>query len=227
MNIVISIGGSILVPEEVDMSYAKYLSETINQLSEDHKISIVTGGGRLARKYIGNARKFGASEITCDLIGITATRLNASLLSAIIGPKATCEPPKDFIGALKALVAGKVVVMGGTHPAHSTDAVAALLAEYVSADLLINASNVDGIYDRNPKVHSDAVLCPKMSIESVLDMVSSYPAGAGEYELVDILAAKIIQRSKIRTILLNGRKLDNMRKAIDGGEFVGTLIEGD
>jgi uridylate kinase len=227
MKIVISVGGSILVPDEVDLSYAKYMGALVNELSVKHQVAIVTGGGRLARKYIEAARKFGASEIYCDLIGIKATRLNASLLAAIIGKKALVEPPTEFSQAAEALSFGKIVVMGGTHPAHSTDAVAALLAEYVRADILINASNVAGIFDKDPKKHKDAKMHKKISVADLVDMVKSYPSGAGQYELVDILAAKIIQRSKIKTIFLNGRDLDNMKNAIDGKKFVGTIIESD
>jgi len=115
--------------------------------------------------------------------------------------------------------------MGGTHPGHSTDAVSALLAEYINANLLINATDVDGIYDRDPQKHRDARMYKKLSVEQLVDMVKSYPLGAGEYELIDILAAKIIQRSKIRTIFLNGRDLKNMRNAIEGKKFIGTVIE--
>jgi uridylate kinase len=225
MKIVISVGGSVLVPDEVDLSYAKYLGELVNALSVKHQVALVTGGGRLARKYIEAARKFGASEIYCDLIGIKATRLNASLLAAIIGKKALVEPPTDFKEAAEALSFGKIVVMGGTHPAHSTDAVAALLAEYIQAGLLINASNVAGIFDKDPKKHKDAKMLKTIGIEELVEMVKSYPTGAGQYELVDILAAKIIQRSKIKTIFLNGRDLDNMRNAIEGKKFTGTIIE--
>lgn len=225
MKIVISIGGSVLVPEEIDLSYAKYLGELVKHLSVKHQLALVTGGGRLARKYIETARKFGAAEISCDLIGITATALNARLLSAILGKKATIEPPTTFKEALDEMSFGKIVVMGGTYPAHSTDAVAALLAEYIGANLLINASNVDGIYDKDPHKNKDAKLYKKIRIEELIELIKSNPASAGEYELIDILAAKIIQRSKIKTIFLNGRDLDNLRNAIEGKKFVGTIIE--
>ncbi len=225
MKIVISVGGSILVPDEIDVGYAQKLAKLANELSERHQIAIVTGGGRTARKYIEPARQFGASEIFCDLIGITATRLNARLLAAVIGERANLEPPRDFIAALTAMNFGKIVVMGGTHPGHSTDAVSALLAEYIGADLLINASDVDGIYDKDPQKHRGAKMYEKLSVEQLVDMVKSHSLNAGKYELVDILASKIIQRSKIRTIFLNGRKLDNMVDAIEGRKFVGTLIE--
>ncbi|OYT40251.1 MAG: uridylate kinase [Candidatus Altiarchaeales archaeon ex4484_43] len=225
MKVVISIGGSILVPDEIDIDYMHELAELTSKLAEEHQVSIITGGGRTARKYIEPARRFGASEIFCDLIGITATRLNARLLAAVIGERANLEPPKDFIAALKAMNFGKIVVMGGTHPGHSTDAVSALLAEYISANLLINATDVDGIYDKDPQKHRDARMYKKLSVEQLVDMVKSYSLGAGRYELIDILAAKIIQRSKIRTIFLNGRNLENMKNAIEGREFIGTVIE--
>jgi uridylate kinase len=225
MKVVISIGGSILVPDEIDVDYMHKLSKLTNKLSEKYQISIVTGGGKTARKYIEPARNSGASEIFCDLIGITATRLNARLLAAVIGERANLEPPKDFIAALKAMNFGKIVVMGGTHPGHSTDAVSALLAEYINADLLINATDVDGIYDRDPQKYKEAKRYERLSVEELVDMVKSHSLGAGKYELVDILAAKIVQRSKIKTIFLNGRNLENLVRVIEGKSFIGTVIE--
>ena len=225
MKVVISVGGSILVPSDIDTAYIKDFAKLANELSNKHKIAIVTGGGRTARKYISPAREFGASEIFCDMIGISATRLNARLLSAAIGDKANMEPPREFMTAMKAFDFGKLVVMGGTHPGHSTDAVSALLAEYVGADLLINASDVDGIYDKDPEKHKDAKRYERIPIDKLVDMVKSYSAGAGKYELVDILAAKIIQRSKTRTIFVNGRDLKNLKNAIEGKKFTGTVVE--
>ena len=225
MKVVISVGGSILVPSDIDTAYIKDFAKLANELSNKHKIAIVTGGGRTARKYISPAREFGASEIFCDMIGISATRLNARLLSAAIGDKANMEPPREFMTAMKAFDFGKLVVMGGTHPGHSTDAVSALLAEYVGADLLINASDVDGIYDKDPGKHKDAKRYERIPIDKLVDMVKSYSAGAGKYELVDILAAKIIQRSKTKTIFVNGRDLKNLKNAIEGKKFTGTVVE--
>ena len=225
MKIVISIGGSILVPDEIDTEFAKNFAGFANKLHKKHELAIVTGGGRTARKYITPAREFGASEIFCDLIGIDASRLNARILGAAVGENANPEPPHDFITALNIMTSNKIVIMGGTHPGHSTDAVSALLAEYINSDLLINATDVEGIFDRDPQKYADAKMYERLSAESLVEMVRSLPIGAGQYELVDILAAKIIQRSKIRTLFLNGRNLDNMKNAIDGKRFVGTVIK--
>lgn len=225
MKIVISIGGSVLVPDEIDEKFIKNFAQLARELHKKHELVIVTGGGKTARKYIKLARSFGASEVFCDLIGIETTRLSARLLSSAIGQEASLEPPKDHIDGLKALNFKKIVVMGGTHPGHSTDAVAALFAEYIYADLFINATDVDGIYDKDPQKNKDAKRYDKLSIEELVDMVKSQSLGAGKYELIDILAAKVIQRSKIRTIFLDGRNLENMKAAIEGKKFIGTVIE--
>lgn len=228
MKIVISIGGSLLYPKDkIDVEYAKKFADFVLGLNKKHRVGIVTGGGRLARKYIEIARKFNASEVFCDFLGIKASRMNAHLLSAVIGEKANLEPPRDFVGAFKELEQGKIVVMGGTHPGHSTDAVAALLAEYIKANLFINATNVDGVYDRNPEEHKDAKLYKRISIENLVEIVKGHSLGAGKYELIDILAAKVIQRSKIKCVFLNGKNLENMKRAISGETFVGTIIEGN
>ncbi|RLI88156.1 MAG: UMP kinase [Candidatus Altiarchaeales archaeon] len=225
MKIVISIGGSVLVPDEIDKEFIENFAKLIREIHRRHELVIVTGGGKTARRYIELARDFGASEVFCDLIGIDATRLSARLLSAAIGKDANLEPPKDHIDGLKALNFGKIVVMGGTHPGHSTDAVAALFAEYIHADLFINATDVDGIYDRDPQKYKDAKRYEKLSVEQLVDMVKSQSLGAGKYELIDILAAKVIQRSKLKTIFLNGRNIENMKNAIEGKKFIGTVIE--
>lgn len=216
-----------MVPEAIDEVYIRKFAALARELHKKHQLGIVAGGGRTARKYIEPAREFGAPEVLCDRIGISATRLNAQLLSAAIGPEADIGPPKDHLEALRALDLKKIAVMGGTEPGHSTDAVAALLAEYMQADLLINASDVDGVYDKDPKKNKDAKRYEKMSIDQLADIIKSKSVGAGKYELLDLLAVKVIQRSGIRTIFLSGRDLDNMKDAIEGRKFVGTTIEND
>jgi uridylate kinase len=224
MKIVISLGGSVMVPDGIDKEYVKKFSDLAKEIGKKHSIAIVTGGGKTARKYIEPARTFGASEFYCDLIGIDATRMNARILSAAIGEAASKEPAKNQIEAANQLDLKKIVVMGGTEPGHSTDAVAALLAEYIKADLFINASNVDGIFDSDPAKNRSAKMFEKIKVAELIDLVKPSSLGAGKYELVDLMAAKIIQRSKMKAIFLNGKKLDNLKNAIDGKKFVGTSI---
>jgi len=214
-----------LVPGEVDVEYMRDAACLIVELSHKNEVAVVCGGGRLARKYIKAARQFNASEAYCDVLGIEASRLNARLLSCAIGEKATTSPPNDFNEALEALQRDKIVVMGGTHPGHSTDGVSALLAEYVKADYLINATDVDGIYDADPKKKKDARLFKEITPRKLMDIVLNKSVGAGEYALVDPLAVKIIERSAIKTIFLSGKNLPNIKKAVSGGEYKGTLVK--
>lgn len=225
MKVVISVGGSILVPDDIDVDYVSGFAGLCRDLADDHQLAVVAGGGRTARKYISIARDFGASEIFCDLMGIEATRLNARLVAAAIGDKANLEPPTSYMGSVKALDFGKVVVMGGTDPGHSTDGVAAFLAEFIQADLFVKATAVDGVYDKDPKKHKDAKRYDSLSVDELINLVKSYSVGAGQYELIDLLAAKVIQRSHIRTLFLDGRDLPNMRAAIEGKTFTGTTID--
>ncbi len=224
-QIVISMGGSLLYPQKIDSGYVKKFSQLVKKLSKEYKIAIVTGGGKLARNYIQVARETGANEVFCDFLGIGASRMNARLLATMIGEKATPQPPLDLLSALKELNSGKILVMGGTHPGHSTDAVAALLAEAIQADLLINATNVSGIYDKNPKIHKKSKLYQKVSPDQLVDLVKNKSIGAGKYELLDILAVKVVQRSNIPLVVLNGKNLENLKKAIEGKKFLGTLVK--
>lgn len=224
MKIVISLGGSVIVPDEINQEYFKKFADFVKEVHKRHRIAIITGGGKLARRYIEIARRFGANEAFCDIIGIEATRLNSRLMIAAIGEDANSEPLKEFEEA-RNLIDSKIIVMGGTHPGHSTDAVSAILAEYINADLLINATDVNGIYDKDPNNHKDAVMYKRLSADQLVDIVKSHSLGAGDYKLIDILAAKVIQRSKIRTIFLNGNNFENMRNAINGKKFVGTVIK--
>lgn len=224
MKIVISLGGSVVVPEKIDKEYVSSFAGFIKELSEKHSLALVVGGGRTAREYIEVARGFGSSETFCDMIGINVSRINAMLLISGIGGGVNLLPFGDLVSARKAFEDGRIVVMGGAHPGQSTDAVAALLAEFIGADLFINASDVDGVYDRDPQKYGDARRYDRISTGDLLDILKSKSLRAGKYELIDTLAVKVIRRSRIKTIFLCGRDLKNMGAAIDGRKFVGTAI---
>lgn len=223
MKIVISLGGSLLCPKEFDYAFAEKFSKFIKDISKEHKFVIVTGGGKLARKFIAKARKEKANEFLCDMEGIKATNINAKKLSDFFYRK-NVKIPKNFSDAMKVFKKRGIVIMGGTSPGHSTDAVAALMAECINADLLINATNVLGVYNKNPKKCKNAALYRKISIKNLMKMLINYSSKAGKYELVDFIALQVIQRSKIKTIFLNGKDLENLKNAIEGKKFVGTII---
>lgn len=223
MKIVISVGGSVLARALSPEKFKSYAA-AILKLSKKNTVFIVTGGGQAARDYIGVARKLGSDEATCDLIGIQLTRLNARLLIAALGDAAYHEPPLDYTEAKNASISGKIVVMGGVSPGHTTDAVSAILAEFVGADLLINATSIDGVYTSDPKKKKDARKFDTLTPKQLIEIVMKTEMVAGANSPIDLLAAKIIERSNIRTIVLNGESPNNINDAVNG-RHAGTVIE--
>lgn len=221
MKIVVTIGGSILVQDNNSKKFKEY-AEVISQMNTEHKLYVVVGGGRPARDYISMARDLGASEALCDDVGIDVTRLNARLLITALADAAYPKVPHNFAEALEYSQSGKLVVMGGTEPAHSTDAVGSILAEFVGADLLINATSVDGLYDKDPHKHSDAVKFNEITASDMMNLLSNKDTKAGTYEFFDHTAIGIIKRSKIKTVIVDGNNPENLLKAVF--KKIGTTI---
>lgn len=221
MKIVFSVGGSLICPDEIDAEYVEKFSKFIEKLSEKHKIYIVVGGGKTARKYVSFARKFNANEFFCDLMGIEITRINACILISALN--LNYMPYKTIEEASKS--AEKIVVMGGTHPMHTTDGVSAMLSENISADYFINLTNVDYVYDKDPRKFKDAKKFEALSYDELIKICGQTEMTASANNVIDLIAAKTIKRSKIKTLVLDGRNLDNIKKAVDGDKFIGTLIK--
>jgi uridylate kinase len=199
----------------------------IEALKEVEIPAIVTGGGEAARRYIEYAKNLGADQSTLDELGADVARLNAKLLIVALNnlsaQSAYPYPPHTLEEAVKALSTGKVVVAGGFQPGQSTNAVAALLAERLSASLLVNATDVEGVYNRDPKRYSDAKLLREVSVAELRRILEG-EIYAGTYELMDPLALKIIERSKIPTRVIRC-SVETIREALKGRD-IGTLIVG-
>ena len=222
MILVVSIGGSVLTSNLDPERIRKYAS-SIQALAEEHTTYIVVGGGRIARDYITAARDLGANEVECDIIGIDMTRINAKLLIAALDSTAYPVPLTSYQDARNAALTGRVVVMGGLIPGQTTDAVSAVLAEYVGADLLINATSVDGVYTADPNLDSKAEKISSMTPSQLVDIVMKTDMSAGSNSPLDPLAAKIIQRCGIKTFVIDGREPGNINEAA-AGRHNGTLI---
>ena len=218
-TLVINVGGSIIA--SFDLTYIKKLKNLLEKTSKNHKLFIVIGGGKLAREYIQMAREFGADEVFLDDIGIEATRLNARILISAL-KDVYPVPAIDFEEALTANY--PIVIMGGTHAGHTTDAVAAMLAERVKASKLIIATNIDGVYSSDPKKDKNAKKFNKITPKELIKITISGETKAGQTAVVDPLACKIISRSKIPTFVLDGKDLKSFENAINGNKFKGTIV---
>jgi uridylate kinase len=113
--------------------------------------------------------------------------------------------------------------MGGLTPGHSTNAVAAIAAETVKADLFVNATDVDGVYTGDPGKDSEAKKLDEVTVQRLHEILSKTDISAGAYDLMDPLALRIIQRSKISTVILDGRTSHNIVRALEN-ERVGTRV---
>ena len=224
MRVVVCIGGSVLAPE-LDPRRVEGHAEVIDGLAtEGCSVAAVVGGGGVARDYIGAARELGANEVQLDQIGIDVTRINARLLIAALGPQTDPKVAHDYEEAGDAVRCGDVSVMGGVMPGQTTDAVAAALAEYVGADLLVYATSVDGVYSADPDADADAEKYDRLTPEALVDVIAPMSRGAGASAPVDLLAAKLIQRSGMRTIVLDGTDPERIGAAVRRGDHGGTDV---
>jgi len=220
-SIVISIGGSVILSKEADVSFLRKLASLLKKISKQYKIFIIVGGGKIARDYIKLGRELDFDEKTLDSIGIDITRANAALFTNIISEsnkKIPCST--DEAKAMD----NPIVVMGGTTPGHSTDMVGAELAEKVGADLFIIATNVDGIYDKDPNKYDDAKQLEKVKIDDLIKNYGTSWESAGKNMVIDGPALEIMKKAKLLTYVVNGKRLDQLENAITGRSFDGTKI---
>lgn len=221
-KIVLSIGGSIIFAEDAGFSFLEKLGDLLKKLSKKYKIFIIAGGGKLARIYIKLGRELNIDEKILDELGIETTRINAKLLANIV-KVANKKIPITTDEAMR--INKSIVIMGGTTPGHSTDMVGAELAEKIQADKFIIATNVDGIYDKDPNKYDDAIQLQEVTIKDLIKKYGTAWDTAGKNIVVDAPALEIIQRAKINTFVVNGKRLDQLEKAITNQQFDGTRIK--
>lgn len=223
MKVIVKLGGH-LFPDKLDTSRIIAYSKVITELhASGHQIVIVIGGGRVARQYIDAARTLGASEFICDILGIEVSRVNAQLFITSLGDIACTQPITSLKQALRVSESDRIMVLGGLQPGQSTNAVAALVAEAFRADLLVNATDVDGVYSADPDEVPYAKKLDVISPKNLLHLLLSKSVKAGSYALFDPVAIKIIERSRIPTRIINGRDPANIIAAVQG-KAIGTLI---
>lgn len=225
-TIVISMGGSLIVPEEIDWKFVKEFKKVIEKGIEDgYRFIIVTGGGKTARKYIEAGAKVGdIDNEDKDWIGIHATRMNAHFIRTIF--KQYAHPtinknPYDLESFLKAKES--ILVAAGYRPGNSTDYISVLLAKHFDVKKIANLSNIDYLCDKDPRKHADAKKIKEISWSDFQEMVGdTWDPGANVP--FDPIASKLAAKEGMEVAILNGKKLSNFQKYLDGEKFAGTVI---
>lgn len=221
-RVVIKLSGSIFSQDTNNKDSIKKYAEMLNDISVKVQPIVIAGGGKIARHYINLARNLGSDESNLDIIGIEVSRLNAKLLIVALGDQAYSQVPKNLEEVAIAAASGKIVVAGGLHPGQSTNATSVLIAEIVKASSFLNATDVDGIYDSDPNINNNAKLFKEITVNGCMEILRAESSMAGTYELMDIIALKVIERSKIHTRVLRS-DVTNIKDAIDGKD-IGTEI---
>jgi uridylate kinase len=223
MRLVIRIGGSVVaspVNTELISKYADII-QTVKQ--QGHEVVVVLGGGALAREFIGIARNLHLDMTVQDEIAISCSRLFAQLFLKKIGDAGCNKVAVTLDEAAQCLSEGKIVVMGGLRPGITTDAVATLVAERVNAELLVKGTDQNGVYDKDPRKNPEAVKLDRLSLEELAAVFEHSEHKAGIHQIIDPEAIKVLKRKRLKIIVVNGFKPENILAAIKG-ENVGTII---
>lgn len=219
--IVLSIGGSVILSEEADVSFYRKLVSLLKKLCKQYKIFVIVGGGNVSRNYIKLGRDLSFDERTLDSLGISVTRINAKILTNSI-EEANHDIPITTDEAID--IDKPIVIMGGTSPGHSTDMVGAELAEKTGANLFIIATDVDGIYDKDPNKYNYAKKIKEVKIDTLIKNYGTKWKSAGKNIVIDGPSLEIIKRAELVTYVVNGKRLDQLEKALTDQSFDGTII---
>jgi uridylate kinase len=223
--IVISLGGSLIIPDNIDVEYLKKFKKIILKNSKKYKFVIVTGGGSIARKYIKALKDIKASVFLQSISGISATRTNARFMNNFIGQNPEGIP--HIIRQVDNELKKRDIIFCGAleyRPNQTSDATAAQLASHFNS-IFINLTDVPGLYNKNPKKHKDAKFIQKITWKKFYSMANKIKYAPGQHFVLDQMASKIIKEKKTTTYIL-GKDLKQLDNLLNNKKYKGTIIEG-
>ncbi len=224
--IIISVGGSLIVPDEIDIVFLKSFKKIIqNQIKKGKRFIIVCGGGKLARDYqkaAGSLSDIKKEEL--DWMGIQATVINAHLLKIIFGKQAYPEIIRDPIQKIK--FKEKILLAAGWKPGFSTDYDAVLLAENFEAKKILNLTDIDYIYDKDPDKFKEAKPIKKISWKRFINLIPEDWKPGLNFPF-DPVAARKAKELSLEVSIVNGKKRKRINDYLNEKDFVGTKIIPD
>ena len=224
MKVIVRVGGSVVGSPLNASLIGKYVDLLKSLKQQGHEVVAVVGGGSLAREFIKIAADLGLEEAQKDWAAIHVSRLFAQLFVLGLGDEGCGKVPVSLDEAEECLSSGKIVVLGGLAPGMTTDSVAALVGERVNADLLVKGSNIDGIYNKDPRKYFSAKRLDLVKFEDLGKIFEADSHRAGINQVIDPEAVKILSRCRLRTIVVDGYKSQNVLDAVNGKK-IGTVVE--
>ncbi|HRZ85146.1 MAG TPA: UMP kinase [Candidatus Paceibacterota bacterium] len=223
--IVMSLGGSLIVPDEVNLKIINEFKRVVDKHKKNYKFVVVCGGGSIARKYIHALRKSGKSEFLQSLAGIAVTRVNARFLTYFFGRDANEGIPQDMLQVKNLLKKNDIVFCGALRysPDQTSDSTSAKLANFFNCDF-VNLTLVSGLYTKNPLENKDAKFVPFISWKDFKKMIDKIDFKPGQHFVLDQTAAEIILKNNIKTYIL-GSDMRNLDNFLSGKKFIGTVID--
>lgn len=222
---IISLGGSLMVPPTgIDWKFLKKFKALIlAQVKSGKRFYLITGGGTTCRDYQGAAAKISSlSQTNLDWIGIHVTKLHAQFLRILFGNHAHSEIINN--PTLQIKTNKKIIIGSGWKPGCSTDKDAVLIAKANKVKTIINLSNIDYVYDKDPKKYKDAKRIEKVNWQDFRKIVGSKWA-PGLNKPFDPVASKQAQQLGLQVVIMNGKKLENLKNFLAKRKFKGTVVK--
>jgi len=222
--IVLSLGGSLIIPGEIDVKYLKDFKKIISKNIHKYKFIVVCGGGSIARKYISALREIGMNETFQSFAGISATRMNARFMSYFFNQNQERGIPHKMRELRRYVRKFDVVFCGALEykPHQTSDSTAAEIARVFKCSFA-NLTDVAGLFDKNPKENKDAKFIPKISWANFNKIVNKIKFKPGQHFVLDQTAAKGIMKDKITTYIL-GKDMKQLDNLLNNRKFKGTTI---
>ena len=223
MKVSISLGGSLLTRNMEAATYHCY-ADVIKRIWEaGHTVVVTCGGGRPARQFISIAKELDGSRELQDNLGILATHVNSLLFIAALGDAADPHIHRRAT-EIKSHLGDRILVGGGHKPGSSTDYRAAIFAKAIDADLIINATDVPGVYDKNPKTNPDSQKFDTLTYTELEKIIKANTRQApGEYGLFDLKAVRLAAKLGTPIVFVDGTDPEEIIRAVTGAHH-GTTV---
>lgn len=211
-----------MAPNEIDIGFLKNFRHSLQKYLNAKQFFVLVGGGKVARNYQKALLEFGVKSADRDWIGINVSRLNAEVVKQSF---AGYSYDKIITDPTKKIKTNKNILIGaGYKPGWSTDYVAVLMAKTYGVGTIVNLTNIDYVYDKNPNQFPDAKPLKEIDWKGFKNIVGG-EWSPGLSMPFDPKASKLAEKLKLKVAIINGKNLDRLEDFLNNKPFVGTIIK--